>query len=260
MAKTPATDQTTGILLALHGNPGTGTDFDLLRTHLQLPPHIRFVAWNRPVPGVSIDTLLQELQQFVSAQKEQEVHLLTYSAGGYLAAQALQHQSLRVRSLIMINPALAPGKPLPFLAKQLFALPWIGEHAVDALQGKLKAELITRTFSPLSPPVQGLQYLEKTLNGKAIWLAALHYKAEQENHPINPQQPLTVPHVLLLRSDVDESIHWPAHRTVFERLIQAAPHTEEILISQGAHGLIWTHPAELAGHINRWLAELSVPE
>ncbi|GIW72293.1 MAG: hypothetical protein KatS3mg102_1835 [Planctomycetota bacterium] len=234
------------MVIALHGNPGTGADLEPLAARLgaQGP---RVVVPSRPPAGAPLEELVAELDRL--ALEAEQLCLLGYSWGCYLALRYARLAARPPAAIVLVNPYLVAQNPLSPLVPVALGLPLLGRLLVRGVAAKAPA-FIETVFAPEPPPAETAAALRARLADPVMWRGAVRYKLLQQREPLAAlaQPPARM---LVVRGSADRVADWQVQQRPLAGIL---PRIEIEEVPGAGHGLPWTRTAELARRIADWLA------
>ncbi|MFH0952932.1 MAG: alpha/beta fold hydrolase [Verrucomicrobiota bacterium] len=273
------------LLLALHGNPGAPSDFDLLRSALGLPSEAQreaevgparcggrgrgsasalpsratdegaslcFAAFRRPVGGASVADLIEHMGGEVRRLNPARLVLMGFSWGAYLACRFAERSPVKPDSLILLNPMLAVSSPVSPLMAALLNTPVLNALLAAALARVLPGGFVARVFAPESPEPSLRDQLVKQLSSPTLWLGALRYKLEQQRHPLGAVQAARCRRAVVLRGAADAVAPWEQQAGLLKDL---GPSLTVHTVEGAGHSLLWTHQDEVCAILGREIEE-----
>ena len=106
------------LLLALHGKPGTGDDWDALFQALDLGDDWTTVAPTRPERGAPLELLVDVLDNTIAAGDAERTVVMAYSWGAFVALQHLLRGAHKPDAVVLVNPYLVPGSSISPVVNQ----------------------------------------------------------------------------------------------------------------------------------------------
>lgn len=240
------------LLLALHGNPGAPSDFDLMAGRLHLGTDIRFVASPRPPGGAEVSEVVERLVDEVRELGPHKLAVVGFSWGAYLACRFAESSPVKPDSLILLNPMLAVSSPVSPLMAALLNTPVLNALLAAALARVLPGGFVARVFAPGSPEPPLRDRLVKHLGSPTLWLGALRYKLEQQRHPLGAVQAAWCRRAVVLRGAADAVAPWERQVGLLKDLGSSLTvHT----VAGAGHSLLWTHQDEVCAILGREIEE-----
>lgn len=229
-------------VIALHGNPGSPNDWQLLKR--QLPSNLIFQA-----PSIYNDQWIQEIQKC----PDKSVVLMGHSYGAYLCLANLPQYHNKINFVLLCAPFLAGGRELSVFVRFLLGLPVLGNRLKKLSHSKLKDQLFADIISPLSyfspnsfiSPLSAPENLVKTLQtAKAnidhfeTWKQMLALKIRNSKTCLRPHD---VPGIAVLgEKDLISDVKTQS------QVLEKFPQIQIQVWPEVGHGLIWSECSRLA--------------
>lgn len=229
-------------LVCFHGSPGVPEDFAALAEHLpgstlRCPPRGTLSPTATPIPENAL--------------------LLGYSWGSLVCLREAAGQPQRVRGIVLISPYLLPKRrPGPRCCRLVAA--GAGTAALALVGRRIVRSLLTRTSHPQAVPPCYQQLADRLADPQVLRQALL----EKVAPGLTPDQALQ----LLAGARVPLALVWGAADYTMDPAAQLSPvyrcHPPvlERRLPEAGHGLLWTHPREVAETIASFLHHLAEPE
>jgi pimeloyl-ACP methyl ester carboxylesterase len=223
-------------LIGMHGNPGFPDDFQQLWACL-------------PYEGIGIAPDASALKTAV-VQAEGDWALVAYSWGAYKALKLLAaNPKLKPKRLFLIAPYLRAETPLSWTHRTLIDLPWIGRLFVSSSYPRWRDDFISRMFEERDMNQILINKYQSRLGSASIWKRVLERKVEQQLEPLEANLQLNCPVTLILgdKDRITDATH------VQDTLRGLGLSLRAKLVFNGQHGILWTHPREVASLITEEL-------
>lgn len=231
---------TTTLTVLLHGNPGTGDDWNLVVDQLG---SVDVETPTRPAGGVGqLADLLGPLDRLIAARKPDRLRVVGYSWGCYLALHHAWRAQRRPDELVLVNPYVVAQNPISAGANVVLNLPVVGGAILRAKTKTMAPEFVANTFAPAQPPAGVADAMAARLADPAVWKGAVAYKLLQQNQPLARVADLPA-RTVIVRGGADQVADWNVQRAPLDGV---RDDYEERVIEGAGHGLPWTHAAELA--------------
>lgn len=237
------------IVVALHGNPGEAGDLAPLAERItDAMPIVHFHADTQPL---ALNRLIKQLEQQVQNQRADEVIVLAFSWGAYLALHWLRNTQQPVRHIVLVNPTLVAGNPISALTDFLTGLPGLGSAMLMATAVRTAGAIIDRMFAPELPPQPYRDAMVRAMNSPSVWRKAIERKRMQQRYPL-AFQAFPAPHrLLIVRGESDQMVNWAPQQQLLAAL---GVDSAQIHSLPGAgHGLPWTRPDAVASLVKQAL-------
>lgn len=237
------------ILVALHGNPGEAGDLNVLAE--RMADDLPVVHFNADAKPLTLNGLIERLERQVQSQHADDVILLAYSWGAYLALYWLRNTQQPVRHVVLVNPTLVAGNPISALTDFLTGLPGLGSALLMATAVPTSGAIIERMFAPELPPQPYRDEMVRAMSKPIIWRKAIERKRMQQRFPL-AFHAFPAPHrLLVIRGEADQMVNWAPQQQLLAALgVDASQiHT----VPGAGHGLPWTRPDAVAALINQAL-------
>ncbi len=237
------------LLVVIHGNPGTPNDFDSVIGFLTRDRKI--LRFQRPSECKGLSELLKLLDEEVKKQCADEIEVVAYSWGAYLALQWACMTDQKLTRLVLVNPTLCVDSPLSPAIGKATSVPLVGDFLLRKIAASKTEDFIAHSFSPAIPAVGLKTQLLENLGKPGIWKAAILYKIMQQNNPLSARKMNREFQMDVIRGVDDEAIAWLPQRDMLNTLIGGNQYYHLHEIKGAGHALPWTHAAQLAEIIER---------
>jgi pimeloyl-ACP methyl ester carboxylesterase len=243
------------LLIALHGNPGTGADLAGLLAPLR-SDGLRLELPTRPEGGAGLDALVEELDRLVDEHDPEAYALLGYSWGAWLALTHAARAARPPAGVALVNPYLVVEDELSPVAGAVLRVPLLGRSLLKKVAGKAPG-FVEKVFRPDAPPPELAERMERALASPALWGGAARYKLLQQRHPL-PALRAAPGQLLVLRGAADAVGAWETQRRPLAGILGQPSVTERAYDGAG-HALPWTHAEAVRGQLSSWIDELAGP-
>lgn len=234
------------LIVALHGNPGTVYDFEVIFRRLELDESTSTIIHRRPTVGADLAWLVRDIEHAVEHQPASEIIVVAYSWGCYLACQWLSTSKFKIKRLILISPTIVAENPVSALAVALTNMPLIGSQILKKIALKKSAEFIAKSFFPLKPSPQDDAILYNDLNSPDIWKGAIHYKRQQQRLGIEGLEIPADIETIIVRGERDSSVNWSVQEKALRKLFPDWTQVVTHVIKNAGHALPWIASERLA--------------
>jgi pimeloyl-ACP methyl ester carboxylesterase len=232
------------LVLAIHGNPGGPEDLGWLADRLEDTEVVApALCWG----SEGLEGLVAELDAIVRARAPEDLVLVGYSWGAWVALHYVRSGSREPDALVLVNPFLVAVEPLPTAVSTLATAPVLGEPLLALAAPRLSRSFLEDTFFPAEPPPEVAELRRERLRAPATWRAAIRRREGQREAPLPDLAGLPCPAVVLLGAQ-DRVASWPDQR---RPLLGVIDRLEIHEIPAAGHALPWTHPDEIVAGIER---------
>ncbi len=226
-------------IIALHGNPGSPADWNILQAHLSSSQHKLIAA----------DAFSESWKNEVRKGSHKKI-LIGHSWGAYRILKNLKELAGHVEKVILVAPYIKPERELSGLASALLRTPGIGNILIKSNHKKTKDIFFNELIYPSK--ISDCTYfktLKEQLDDWKIWKRTVANKLAMQENPwapadITDQIPITV-----LYGELDKITSANIQNIILTKYSQVQAKT----IPSTGHGLLWSHPekigAELAAEV-----------
>ncbi len=232
------------LIVTIHGNPGVASDFDDVLAALNANAKLSRIA--RPKEGASLATLISQIDREVTTQACDEVIVIAYSWGSYLALQWALTAQKKPTLLVLVNPTLSSHNPIPSFLRHLTNLPVLGKLLLNKLAKSKTPEFVSHSFAPAKPTPTQRERMTTQLLDPDMWKGAIEYKLVQQENPLPTSRHLTGVKTLVIRGAQDASVEWLPQRDLLNAILGGNAHYTLEEIAGAGHALPWTHASALA--------------
>ncbi len=218
-------------IIALHGNPGHTSDWDLLKK--QLPTLEAF----DPGDGAWIKRVQQGNDKKI---------LIGHSWGTYKILKALPQVKNHIEKVILVAPYVKTERPLSFLASLLLRTPWLGSKLIQGNHRKAKAPFLRDLAFPASIEEKVFASVQTRMQDWMHWQKAAARKIAMQQDPLLPSEACETPLVILV-AEQDRLSQWETQKDLFKNY----PHCEIKIIPHAGHALPWLQPELIAAEALR---------
>lgn len=215
-------------VFAVHGNPGSPNDWDVLRSSLEQRGHTLVAA------DAQDDRWLQSVRG-----ETQPVALIGHSWGCYRILKSLPQIKDHVARVILVNPTLQVETPLSGLAATLISLPLLGDLLIKSSHRKAFPEFIEKMIHPrhLRDLAPARESLDRLRTDWKRWGTAARLKLEQQTNPLGSGDSSPINGWALFGSkDLVVSSEFQ------EAVLKYFPGIRTEHVPDEGHALLWTHP------------------
>ena len=234
------------LLIALHGKPGSGEDWQPLLDALELDDAWSVWTPTRPVEGASLSDLIATIDLHITEVRPERVVVLAYSWGCWLA---LQHALIGARApdgLVLLNPYLVAESPISPVARAVLAVPGLGGWILSRSAPQRAADFVAKSFAPATPEPALASAMIGRLSRGRVWRGAVVATQEHVAAPLPHLGDFLIP-TLALVGENDTVASAPIHGP-------ALPRNAEVQQIDGAgHALPWTPHSQVVPALQRWL-------
>lgn len=211
-------------IIALHGNPGTPGDWDVLAR--SLPQGFELTA----VDSYS-DAWVEEVQK-----SKEKCILIGHSWGCYRILSKLSILQGHVARILLVNPYVVPENPVSGLAQKIIQLPFLGDKILQLSHQKAVDSFFQNLIYPDSKTSQPkYAEIEKNLKKFSTWKQAALFKIKMQKAPLQDLSHLSVETVVIWGNEDrigSQSVQIP--------FLQKNPNIKIKYIDNAGHNSIWS--------------------
>lgn len=229
-------------IIALHGNPGSPQDWDVLKS--KLPAGYELVAVD-----ADSDDWVQELDG------DDPKVLVAHSWGTYRAMKVAAKYEAKIERVILVNPYLATDKPLSAPVAALLSLPVIGNALLKASHAKSVPSYLEHMFSPKSTGDHPyfLEIAQRLQGDWTHWKRAAANKLKQQANPITMRDRSQVPGFALM-GELDKAS--PPNSQ--SKLLALFPLVKPLRLAGEGHATPWTAPEKIVECLTMELPKMKI--
>ncbi|MEE9355347.1 MAG: alpha/beta hydrolase [Methylococcaceae bacterium] len=241
------------VAVFLHGNPGGSIDFSELMQHLSLGSDTDILMHERPREGALISDVIKGLEARVFSKDYDQVYVIAYSWGCYLAGVWLTQTVVPIEKIIFICPTLVAENPIKPIVNLLSRMPLLGPLLLKRKAPRLANEFIEKCFSPLKANVVQHHKMMSELHNPAIWRGAIDYKFQQQSQAM-PKLDMDADRLIIVRGLEDKSTTWSIQKQCLNKVVDPLANAQLNEISGVGHALMWSDSEHVAELINNAVA------
>jgi acyl-CoA synthetase (AMP-forming)/AMP-acid ligase II/pimeloyl-ACP methyl ester carboxylesterase len=215
-------------IIALHGNPGSPADWNILKSKLDTSK-FEFTA----------------VENYDSAWKSEVMKgfdkkiLIGHSWGAYCILKGLPEIAPFVERVILVAPYIKPERELSGLASLLLKLPGIGGALIKGSHKKSKDSFLSDLIFPNK--VEDNKYFEtlrEQLSDWRVWEKTVQFKLQMQSEPWSVADSLENIPITALFGELDK---------ISNAILQNTPlthysHVKIKIVNGTGHGLLWSQP------------------
>lgn len=211
-------------IIALHGNPGASSDWDVFAQNL--PPGYELTA---------VDAYSDDWVTEIKKSKEKCI-LIGHSWGCYRILSKLPLVQEAIARIILVNPYVVPENPVSGLAEKIIQLPFLGDKILQLSHQKSVDSFFQNLIYPDSKSSQA-KYgdIEKNLKKFSTWKQAALFKIKMQKAPLQDLSSLSTEAVVIWGNEDRigaKSIQIP--------FLQKNPNIKIKYIDNSGHNSIWS--------------------
>lgn len=233
-------------IIALHGNPGSPADWDILKSQLD-PSQFHFKA----------------VENYDSAWKSEVMRgsdkkiLIGHSWGAYCILKNLKEITPFVDRIILVTPYIKPERELSALTSILLKLPGIGPALMKASHKKSKDAFVRDLIHPSQFQDQSyFQTLKNTFEDWHVWEKIVHHKLQMQESPWYPEDATDEIPITALFGEMDKICNAVIQNGPLTRY----PHVKTKIITGTGHGLLWSQPQAIITELSSEDASMTSPK
>lgn len=222
-------------IIALHGNPGTPADWNILRDIIGTKYQFK-----------AVDTYGDSWKDEVRRGHEKKI-ILAHSWGSYRILKNLHDLQGHIEKVILVAPYVKPERNLSALATSLLKVPGLSDVLIKSSHKKSKDSFVSDLIYPNTAKDHAyFQTLQNHFEDWQVWQKTVVNKIKMQEDPwrvqdLCDQVPLTV-----LYGELDKISNKEIQNTILARYPQAQIKS----IAATGHGLLWSHAKEIASEIS----------
>ncbi|WP_413290565.1 alpha/beta fold hydrolase [Bdellovibrio sp. HCB337] len=223
-------------IIALHGNPGSPADWNVLSSKLD-----------------SSQYQLKAVENYDDSWKSEVMKgsdkkiLIGHSWGAYCILKNLRELAPFVEKVILVAPYIQAERPLSGLASMLLKLPVIGEVLTKGSHKKSKDAFVADLISPNQvSDIPYFQTLKTYFEDWHVWEKTVHYKLQMQSAPWTTDDVVDDVSITTLFGELDK-ISNPVIQNI---ALTKFPDVTTKIISGTGHGLLWSHPEAILAEIS----------
>ncbi len=221
-------------IIALHGNPGSPADWNILRD--KISPQFQLKA---------VDAYSDAWKQEVTRGGDKKI-IVAHSWGAYLILKNLKELKNHIEKVILVAPYVKPERPLSGLAATLLKVPGLGDALIKSNHQKAKDAFVGDLIHPNT--VKDLPYFQTLHNhfqDWTVWQKTVVNKIKMQDNPWSEAEITDVP-LAVLYGELDKI----SSNEIQSAVLGKYPHAQMKTIPATGHGLLWSHPEKIISEIS----------
>lgn len=228
-------------IIALHGNPGSPADWNILRD--KLGSQFQFKA---------VDAYGDDWKQDVVHGGDKKI-IIAHSWGSYRILKNLKPLKENIEKVILLAPYIKPERPLSGLATTLLKVPGLGNALIKGSHKKSKDHFVSDLIYPNTAKDHPyFQQLVKHFEDWTVWQRTVANKMKMEANPWNEGDVTDIP-VTVIYGGVDKLTNADFQNAVLSKY----PRVQTKTIPGTGHGLLWSHADKIISEISAEGATMS---
>jgi len=222
-------------IIALHGNPGSPADWNILRDKVGSQYHF-----------IAVDSYSDDWQAEITKGSDKKI-IIAHSWGSYRILKSLKHLKTHIEKVILVAPYVKSERGLSGLATVLLKVPGLSDALIKSSHKKSKDDFVSDLIFPstLNDHVY-FKTLQNHFEDWKVWQKTVVYKMKMEANPwqyedLTDEVPLTV-----LYGEKDKISTAEVQNTILSRYPQAKIKN----VPATGHGLLWSSPEKIISEIS----------
>lgn len=206
------------------------------------------IIFNPSFSKLSFEDFFTLLNRSVLSAEKDQVSLVAYSWGAYLALTYLSLNPDHVESLFLINPLLYDQEPQLKVIRYLQSLNYLGKAFLYPFTNSKASTYLKKIFSPQSVPFNVERLLKSRLQSTTLWQEEVVFRNMVEEFPLSEDLKSVPQPIHAMFGNEDAMCSFRSQTSYFKNYVNFS----STVVEQAGHALPWTHTDLVADEIRHF--------
>lgn len=229
-------------IIALHGNPGSPADWNILRE--KLGSQFEFKA---------VDAYSDDWKSEITRGGGKKI-VVAHSWGSYRILKSLKELKSHIEKVILVAPYVQPERALSGLATTLLKVPALGDALIKRNHKKAKDNFVAELIYPnTTKDLPYFQTLHNHFQDWKVWQRTVVNKIKMQENPWHDSDITNDVPVVAIYGELDKLSNNDYQGAALKKYPQLKAKT----VKATGHGLLWSHPETIVSEITSEGATMS---